>query len=201
MTSIAAIFLLLFTGVAAFIDVATKKIPNKLNLLGLGAVILLMVFRAISFPEAIYASVITFLGFLLLYVFNVFGAGNVKLMGVAAAPVPLIFLPEFIFLSCLFAAATGLIIVIMRGDGRHILLSFKSIFLKIKPFGRRFLSGFSNKTILTKDKAGGRAKENKNPRQTKEERVSASVDLKTPFAQGVFLASLWMFGGNIMSLF
>jgi len=181
---------------------ATKKIPNKLNLLGLSVVLLFLVSGQIPFTEAIYVSSITFLSFLLLYVFGIFGAGDVKLMGVAAAPVPLILLTEFVFLSCLFAAATGLILVILRGDGKHIWSALRGIFLKINSFTRRVLSGFSNKSILTDSKSGAHSKNDSCSHETNGEtdQSSVSVDLKTPFAQGVFLASLWMFGGSVMSL-
>ena len=126
------LFLVLFTGLSIGFDVAQRRIPNWLNLVGIAGGILL---SAISGGAQLYASVLgLFAGvavFAVPFVFGWLGAGDVKFFGAIGAIFGLNWIPRLFFYSVLLGGIVAFISLAFTQGVRHHL--FKRT-LKI-PYG------------------------------------------------------------------
>lgn len=106
--------LLLFVALAAATDLARRKIPNLLVLIGLGAAL------AISLPRGaglvwLAGALTGFLLFLPLYLVRGMAAGDVKLMAMVGAFAGPALALQIAFATCLIGGAMALGIVLYRG--------------------------------------------------------------------------------------
>ena len=165
---------------ACLTDIKSRKIPNLIPLTGF----ILLALMTVTGLFALDSSAMGFLFsggvFLTLYIFGVVGGGDVKLMAVLggfAGQNGMLFLIEFVFICSLFAAAFGLVVVILSGRFKDLV---GEGFGTLKSIWQFFRAG--GEKTMDAGAATGFAVEG----------GESQGKIETPFAPGIFAASLYL---------
>lgn len=124
--AVVALFLAIVAAAAAS-DVRSRRIPNW-SVLALAALFVswLFVGPSVSLLSSIEAAGLVFLVTAVLYYFNVFGAGNSKLMTAVALFAGLGHLLQFVFLTALAGGALALVSLAARPTRTLVMLQARS---------------------------------------------------------------------------
>lgn len=126
--------LLLLVSVAAINDIATRRIPNRLLLVGLACALALHVFSADpgrSLLAAIEGMGIGFLIFLPFYLLRGMAAGDVKLMAVVGAFTGPGYAFEIALLTWCVGGLMALVTILLRGRSRLALDNLRRMLLGV----------------------------------------------------------------------